>query len=61
MTGRRHLSDAGAQYDSATGEIYVSIIGGFKIGGVSGSDKDILRLTPDGGAPGGTARIPGSI
>ncbi len=44
---------AGAHYDSATGEIYVSIIGGFKIGGVSGSDKDILRLTPDGGAPGG--------
>jgi len=38
--------------DLATDIFQVGITGSFKIGGVSGSDKDIIRLTPSG-APGG--------
>ena len=37
---------------SGTGEIYAGITGSFNIGGVSGTGKDIIRLTHSG-APGG--------
>jgi len=36
----------------ANATIYAGITGAFKIGGVSGNGKDILKLTPSG-APGG--------
>lgn len=40
---------SGAHVDPATGDIYAIVVGSFKIGGVSGNDKDILKLHPDGG------------
>jgi len=43
---------AAAHYDSTTGVLMGAITGSFKIGGVSGSGKDILILTPDA-SPGG--------
>lgn len=35
-----------------TGEIYISIVGAFNLGGVKGNGRDIVKLTPSG-APGG--------
>lgn len=35
--------------DSATGGLYVTILGSFNVGGVAGNDKDILKLAPSGG------------
>ncbi len=43
---------AGVNVDPLTGDIYAGITGAFKIGGISGNGKDVLRLTPSG-APGG--------
>ena len=39
--------------DPATGDLYVSIIGAFNLGGVRGNGKDIVKLTKTPGAPGG--------
>jgi len=36
-----------------TGELYITIIGAFNVAGVAGDGRDILKLTPDGGATGG--------
>jgi hypothetical protein len=41
--------------DPTTGDRYITILGAFNVGGVKGNGKDILKLTPDGGAPGGWA------
>ena len=38
--------------DPATGDLYISIIGAFNLGGIAGNGKDIVKLTPSG-APGG--------
>ncbi len=38
--------------DPATGDLYISIVGAFNLGGVAGNGKDIVKLTPSG-APGG--------
>lgn len=39
--------------DPATGDLYVSIVGPFNIGGISGDGKDIVKLAKTAGAPGG--------
>ena len=39
--------------DPATGDLYVSIVGSFNLGGVKGNGKDIVKLTKTPGAPGG--------
>ena len=39
--------------DPATGDLYVSIVGAFNLGGTAGNGKDIVRLTPNAAAPGG--------
>jgi hypothetical protein len=39
--------------NTTTGELYVTIVGAFNLGGVAGDGKDIVKLTPSGGAPGG--------
>ena len=36
-----------------TGELYVTFAGAFNVAGVAGDAKDIVKLTPSGGAPGG--------
>ena len=41
--------------DGATGDRYVTILGTYNLGGVTGDGKDIVKLTPSGGAPGGYA------
>ena len=38
--------------DPATGDLYISIVGTFNLGGVAGNGRDIVRLSPSG-APGG--------
>lgn len=38
--------------DPATGDLYISIVGAFNLGGVAGDGRDIVKLTPSG-APGG--------
>ena len=38
-----------AHVDEATGDLYLALIDGFNVGGVTGKGKDILRLTPNGG------------
>ncbi len=40
---------SGAHVDEATGDLYLSLVNGFKVGGVSGNAKDILMLAPSGG------------
>lgn len=42
----------GIAVDEATGNRYITILGAFTVGGVSGNGKDVLKLTPSG-APGG--------
>ena len=39
--------------DPATGDLYVSILGAFNLGGTRGNGKDIVKLTKSAGAPGG--------
>ncbi|WP_374687224.1 choice-of-anchor Q domain-containing protein [Promineifilum sp.] len=34
--------------DPATGDLYISIVGGFNLGDVAGNGRDIVKLTPDG-------------
>ena len=43
---------AATHYDPATGDIYIGITGAFKVGGITGNGKDILRLT-QAAVPGG--------
>jgi len=38
--------------DPATGDLYISIVGAFNLGGIAGDGRDIVKLTPSG-APGG--------
>jgi hypothetical protein len=35
--------------DPATGDLYLSLVGGFNVGGVSGNGNDVLKLSPAGG------------
>ncbi len=42
----------GLWIDPATGDLYISIVGGFNLAGVKGDGKDIVKLSPSG-APGG--------
>jgi len=42
----------GLWIDPATGDLYISIVGAFNLGGVAGNGRDIVKLTPSG-APGG--------
>ena len=42
----------GLWIDPATGDLYISIVGAFNLGGVKGDGKDIVKLSPSG-APGG--------
>ena len=37
--------------DEVTGARYVTILGGFTLGGVTGADKSIVKLMPTGGSP----------
>ena len=39
----------------ATGELYITIIGAFNLGGVAGDGRDIVKLTPNAGMTGGYA------
>jgi len=39
--------------DPATGDVYISIVGSFNLGGLKGDGRDIVKLTADSGAPGG--------
>jgi len=39
--------------NTATGDLYISIVGAFNLGGVAGNGKDIVKLTANPGAPGG--------
>ena len=39
--------------DPATGDIYITIVGSFNLGGLRGNGRDIVKLTVDSGAPGG--------
>lgn len=39
----------------ATGDRYITILGAFNLAGVAGDGKDIVKLTPNAGAPGGYA------
>lgn len=36
--------------NTTTGDIYISIVGAFNLGGVSGDGQDIVKLTPSGGS-----------
>ena len=38
--------------DPTTGDLYISIVGPFNLGGIAGNGRDIVKLTPSG-APGG--------
>ncbi len=38
--------------DPTTGDLYISIVGAFNLGGIAGNGRDIVKLTPSG-APGG--------
>lgn len=38
--------------DPATGDLYISIVGAFNLGGIAGNGRDIVKLSPSG-APGG--------
>lgn len=49
VPGLKSEDVAGVHVDAATGDIYVTIVGGFNVGGVSGNDKDVLKLHPTGG------------
>ncbi len=40
----------GLAVDSATGDLYVVILGGFNLGGVGGNGRDIVRFVPDEGS-----------
>ncbi len=40
----------GLSVDAATGDLYMTVLGGFNIGGVKGNGRDILRLTPADGS-----------
>jgi hypothetical protein len=35
--------------DPATGDIYITIVGSFNLGGIKGNGRDIVRLAPSGG------------
>lgn len=50
MSGMGVEDMAGVDVDEATGNLYVSIVGAFKIAGVSGNGKDVLKLAPSGGS-----------
>jgi hypothetical protein len=39
----------GLSLDPATGDLYVTLVGGYNVGGVSGNANDILKLSPSGG------------
>ena len=39
--------------DPATGDVYITIVGSFNLGGLRGNGRDIVKLAVDGGAPGG--------
>ena len=39
----------GLWIDPATGDLYVSIVGAFNLGGVKGNGQDIVKLTSNGG------------
>lgn len=41
----------------ATGEIYISIVGTFNLGGVAGNGQDIVKLSPSGASGGYTASL----
>jgi len=43
----------GLWIDTATGDLYVTIVGAFNVAGVAGNGRDIVKLSPDAGAPGG--------
>lgn len=50
ITGLGAEDVAGAHVDEATGDLYLSILGAFKVGGISGNGKDVLLLTESGGS-----------
>jgi hypothetical protein len=39
----------GLWIDPATGELYISVMGAFNLGGVAGNGRDIVKLTNNGG------------
>jgi hypothetical protein len=49
VAGLKAEDVVGAHADAATGDLYLSILGGFNVGGVGGNGKDVLKLTPSGG------------
>jgi len=40
---------AAAHLDEATGDLYLAVLDGFNVDGVTGKGKDILKLSPNGG------------